>query len=201
MGWRDYVWRLYWHLGEDYRHANRLGARRHLPGWWQDLDGDAIDAACIAHTLSDLRDHGWIHHIPRLMIPGNFAAQRGWRPDELTDWYHRSFVDGYDWVMVPNVVGMSQHADLGVMATKPYVAGGAYINTMTDYCGGCRFDPKIRVGDDACPFSAGYWSYLSRNRLRLQGNSRMIRALGGLDRLRDLDDLVAQEERRCSGPP
>ena len=68
MGWRDYVWHLYWHLGEDYRHANRLGARRHLPGWWQDLDGDATDAACIAHTLSDLRDHGWIHHIPRLMI-------------------------------------------------------------------------------------------------------------------------------------
>jgi deoxyribodipyrimidine photolyase-related protein len=134
------------------------------------------------------------------MILGNFAAQRGWRPDELTDWYHRSFVDGYDWVMVPNVVGMSQHADLGVMATKPYVADGAYINTMTDHCGGCRFDPKIRVGDDACPFTAGYWWYLSRNRLRLQGNSRMIRALGGLDRLRDLVDLVAQEERRCSGP-
>jgi deoxyribodipyrimidine photolyase-related protein len=201
MGWRDYVWHLYWHLGEDYRHANRLGARRHLPDWWQDLDGDATDAACLADTLSDLRDHGWVHHIPRLMILGNYAAQRGWRPDELTDWYHRSFVDGYDWVMVPNVVGMSQHADLGIMATKPYVAGGAYVNTMTDYCGGCRFDPKTRVGDDACPFTAGYWWYLSRNRARLQGNSRMIRALGGLDRLPDLDDLVAQEERRGSDPP
>jgi deoxyribodipyrimidine photolyase-related protein len=201
MGWRDYVWHLYWHLGEDYRHANRLSAHRHLPDWWRDLDGDATDAACLADTLSDLRDHGWVHHIPRLMILGNYAAQRGWRPDELTDWYHRSFVDGYDWVMVPNVVGMSQHADLGIVATKPYVSGGAYINTMTDYCGGCRFDPKLRVGDDACPFTAGYWWYLSRNRVRLQGNSRMIRALGGLDRLRDLDELVAQEERRGSGPP
>jgi deoxyribodipyrimidine photolyase-related protein len=121
------------------------------------------------------------------MIMGNFAAQRGWLPEELTDWYHRSFVDGYDWVVVPNVVGMSQHADLGIMAPKPYVAGGAYLNTTTDYCDGCRFDPKIRVGDDACPFTSGYWWCLSRNRARLQGNSRKIRALGGLDRLRDLD--------------
>ena len=103
--------------------------------------------------------------------------------------------------MVPNVVGMSQHADLGIMATKPYVAGGAYLNTMTDYCGGCRFDPKIRVGDDARPFRAGCWWCLSRNRARLQGNSRMIRALGGLDRLRDLDELMAQEQRRGSAPP
>ena len=96
---------------------------------------------------------------------------------------------------------MSQHADLGVTATKPYVAGGAYINAMTDYCCGCRFNRTIRVGDDACPFTAGYWWYRSPNRLRLQGSSRIIGALGGLDRLRDLDELVAREERRGSGPP
>ncbi len=201
MGWRDYVWHVYWHLGEDYRTANRLNARRHLPGWWRDLDGDATDAACLAHTLDEVRDRGWVHHIPRLMILGNYAAQRGWRPDELTDWFHRAFVDGYDWVMVPNVVGMSQHADAGIMATKPYVAGGAYINRMTDHCASCRFDPGTRVGEDACPFTAGYWWYLQRNRARLDGNQRMSRALGGLDRLRDLDGLVAQEERRGSDPP
>ena len=201
MGWRDYVWHLYWHLGEDYRHANRLNARRHLPDWWLGLDGDATDAACLSHTLNEIRDHGWVHHIPRLMILGNYAAQRGWRPDELTDWYHRAFVDGYDWVMVPNVVGMSQHADLGVMATKPYVAGGAYINRMTDHCGRCRFDPGTRVGENACPFTAGYWWYLHRNRERLEGNQRMTRSLGGLDRLRDLEALVVQENERGSDAP
>jgi deoxyribodipyrimidine photolyase-related protein len=103
--------------------------------------------------------------------------------------------------MVPNVVEMSYHADLGMMATKPFVAGGASINTMTDYCGGCRFDPRTRVGDDAWPFTTGYWWSLSRNRALLQGNSRRIRALRGLDRLRDLDEVVVQEERRGSGRP
>ena len=201
MGWRDYVWHLYWHLGDDYRHANRLNARRHVPDWWRQLEGDATDAACLSHTLNEIRDHGWVHHIPRLMILGNYAAQRGWRPDELTDWYHRAFVDGYDWVMVPNVVGMSQHADLGVMATKPYVAGGAYINRMTDHCGRCRFDPGTRVGEDACPFTAGYWWYLHRNREHLEGNQRMTLTLRGLARLRDLDALVAQENGRGSDAP
>ena len=119
----------------------------------------------------------------------------------MTDWFHRAFVDGYDWVMVPNVVGMSQHADGGVMATKPYTSGGAYIDRMTDYCGGCRFDPKVRVGEDACPFTAGYWWFLDRHRERLAGNHRMAQALRGLDRLRDLDALVAQEEARGSSAP
>jgi deoxyribodipyrimidine photolyase-related protein len=163
---------------------------------------DATEAACLRHTLAEVRDHGWEHHIPRLMILGGYAAQRGWRPaDELTDWFHRAFVDGYDWVMVPNVVGMSQHADGGVMATKPYLSGGIYLDRMTDHCGGCRLDPRSRVGEDACPFTAGYWWYLHRNRERLAGNQRMSRALGGLDRMRDLDALVAREDRRGSDPP
>ena len=201
MGWRDYVWHIYWHMGDDYRRLNRLDADQPLPPWFTELDGDATDAACLRHTLSDLKQHGWVHHIPRLMILGNYAAQRGWRPDELTAWYHRSFVDGYDWVMAPNVVGMSQHADGGLMATKPYVAGGAYINRMTDYCGDCRFNPRVRLGDDACPFTAGYWWYLQRNRAQLAGNYRMRQALRGLDRLSDLDAVVEQEEHRGSEPP
>ena len=101
--------------------------------------------------------------------------------------------------MVPNVVGMSQHADGGVMATKPYTSGGAYINTMSDHCGPCRFNPKVRVGEDACPFTAGYWWFLDRNRDQLSGNPRMFRAVQGLDRLRDLEALVAQEEEERGG--
>ena len=197
VGWREYVWHLYWHLGEDYRTGNALAAHEPLPDWWQDLDeGGTVEARCLAETLAAVREDGWTHHIPRLMVLGNYAMQRGYDPVELTDWFHRSFVDGYDWVMVANVVGMSQYADGGVMATKPYAAGGAYINKMSDYCAGCAFDPKKRVGPDACPFTAGYWAFLHRNRERLAGNQRMSQALSGLNRLSDLDALLEQEANR-----
>lgn len=201
LGWRDYVWHLYWHLGEPYRRRNELRADQRLPAWFAELDAAATDARCLAQALDGVAEHGWVHHIPRLMVLGSYAMQRGWSPRQVTDWFHRAFVDGYDWVMVPNVVGMSQHADGGVLATKPYTSGGAYIDRMSDHCGSCRFDPKVRVGDDACPFTAGYWWFLDRHRGRFAANQRMARAVGGLDRLRDLDDLVAQEERRGNRAP
>ena len=201
MGWRDYVWHLYWHLGEDYRRSNRLHQRRVIPDWFADLDGDAVTARCLSHTLDAVAERGWVHHIPRLMVLGSYALQRGWSPDQLTDWFHRSFVDGYDWVMVPNVVGMSQHADGGVLATKPYTSGGAYLAKMSDHCASCELNPKIRVGDDACPFTAGYWWFLHRQREVLAGNHRLRQPLAGLDRLADLDEVVAQEERRASKAP
>jgi deoxyribodipyrimidine photolyase-related protein len=103
--------------------------------------------------------------------------------------------------MLPNVVGMSQHADGGLMATKPYASGGAYINRMSDYCSGCAFDPKKRLGDDACPYTAGYWWFLSRNEQRLAGNFRMNQPLQGLKRLKDIDAVVEQERARGSAVP
>ena len=148
--------------------SNALRATERLPKWFAELDAGATDARCLSHTLDQVAEHGWVHHIPRLMVLGSYALQRGWAPTQVTDWFHRAFVDGYDWVMVPNVVGMSQHADGGVMATKPYTSGGAYINTMSDHCGSCRFDPKVRVGEDACPFTAGYWWFLDRHRETLR---------------------------------
>ncbi len=201
LGWRDYVWNIYWHVGPSYRSRNALAARRSLPSWFAELAADAVQARCLSDVLAGVRDHGWVHHIPRLMVLGNYALQRGWDPAELTDWFHRCFVDGYDWVMLPNVVGMSQHADGGLMATKPYASGGAYINRMSDYCRGCRYSPAKRVGETACPFSAGYWWFLDRNRDRLAGNHRMARPLTGLDRLADFDALVEQESARGSRPP
>ena len=201
IGWRDYVWHLYWQQPRDYRTRNALDATDALPTWFAELDHVNVDAACLSHTLHDLARHGWVHHIPRLMVLGNYAMQRGWRPEQVTDWFHRAFVDGYDWVMVPNVVGMSQYADGGVMATKPYAGGGAYIDRMSDYCGGCRYDPKVRVGENACPFTAGYWAFLERNRPALQGNQRIARAVHGLNRLKDLDELVVQERERGSRAP
>jgi deoxyribodipyrimidine photolyase-related protein len=202
IGWRDYVWHLYWHAGDAYRQSNALGATGTIPKWFATLDADeTVEATCLKHVLRGVREHGWVHHIPRLMVLGNYAMQRGWRPTQVTDWFHRAFVDGYDWVMVPNVVGMSQHADGGLMATKPYAGGGAYINRMSDFCGECRYDPKQRVGEDACPFTAGYWAFLDRNREQLQRNHRMAQPLRGLDRLKDLDELVAQEQDRGSRAP
>ncbi|WP_420120578.1 cryptochrome/photolyase family protein [Nakamurella sp.] len=201
IGWRDYVWHLYWHLGADYPAGNALRARRALPDWFAELDADAVQARCLSGVLADLRDHGWVHHIPRLMVLGNWALQRGWRPDEVTDWFHRAFVDGYEWVMVANVVGMSQFADGGRITTKPYAAGGAYINRMSDYCGPCRYRPTVRVGEDACPFTAGYWNFLHRHRADLEGNHRMVQAVRGLDRLADLEPLLDQERRRGSAAP
>jgi deoxyribodipyrimidine photolyase-related protein len=201
MGWRDYIWHVYWHAGPDYRKHNALQAHQPLPDWLWELDADAVEARCLKTVLTQLRDTGWVHHIPRLMVLGNWALQRGIDPDELTTWFHYSFVDGYDWVMAPNVVGMSQHADGGLMATKPYAAGGAYINRMSDFCGGCRYRHSVRTGDDACPYTAGYWSFLARNRERLAGNRRMAQPLRGLDRLADLDAVVAQEADRGTAPP
>jgi deoxyribodipyrimidine photolyase-like uncharacterized protein len=200
IGWRDYIWHTYWHFGEAYRHRNALVAKTPVPDWFSNLEADAVEARCLREVLSGVRDHGWVHHIPRLMILANYALQQGWHPAEMTDWFHRCFVDGYDWVMVGNVVGMSQHADGGLIATKPYAAGGAYINRMSDYCDGCRYRPTQRVGEQACPFTGGYWSFLSHNRERLAANRRMARPLASMRRLRDLDEVVTQQRRLGSRP-
>jgi deoxyribodipyrimidine photolyase-related protein len=196
LGWREYIWHLYWHFGKGYHRNNRLDARNALPRWWTELDGDAVTAACLSHTLNEVRDRGWVHHIPRLMILGNHALQRGYRPSELSEWFTTSFVDGFAWVMPPNVVGMSQHADGGRLATKPYASGGAYLNRMTDHCGDCAFDPKVRVGEKACPFTAGYWQFVHRHADLLRANQRTARAVASMDRLSDLDAVLEQEHGR-----
>jgi deoxyribodipyrimidine photolyase-related protein len=201
IGWRDYIWHLYWHVGADYRHRNELRARVPLPDWFTSLDADAVQASCLKDALAQVREHGYAHHILRLMVLGNYALQRGWDPAELTGWFHANFVDGYDWVMVPNVIGMSQHADGGLLATKPYAGGGAYINRMSDYCGGCRYRPTVRLGPDACPFTAGYWSFLDRHADRFAHNPRMARQVKGAARLKDLKQVIAQEKERGSQPP
>ncbi|MFC6081779.1 cryptochrome/photolyase family protein, partial [Sphaerisporangium aureirubrum] len=201
IGWRDYMWHLYWHFGEHYRELNRLGARAPLPEWFAELDAGAVEARCLSWALEQVRDTGFTHHIVRLMVLGNYALQRGFDPAALTDWFHRCFVDGYDWVMLPNVIGMSQHADGGLLATKPYAAGGAYINRMSDFCAGCRYHPSHRTGDDACPFTAGYWWFMSRNADLLSRNARMSRAIHGMRRLPDLDEVCAQESARGDDPP
>ncbi|QHC71353.1 cryptochrome/photolyase family protein [Rathayibacter sp. VKM Ac-2801] len=197
LGWRDYVWNLFWHLGPEYRNRSRaLGASTPLPAELLALDPSGIEANCLHETLDDVHRHGWAHHIQRLMVLGNWGLQRGWDPAELNDWFVDVFVDGTEWVMPANVIGMSQHADGGVVATKPYASGGAYINRMSDYCGGCRFDPKVRLGENACPVTAGYWAFLDRAEPVLRGNHRMAQPLAGLRRLADREAVVDQERLR-----
>ncbi|SHL29202.1 cryptochrome/photolyase family protein [Actinacidiphila paucisporea] len=200
-GWREYVWHLYWHFGEDYRHRNALRHDAALPDWFLELDADAVTANCLSTVLAQVRDTGWTHHIPRLMVLGSRALQDGWDPAAVTDWFHRCFVDGYDWVMLPNVVGMSQYADGGLMTTKPYTSGGAYINRMSDLCGPCAYRPTDRTGDHACPYTAGYWAFLHQHRARLAANHRTAQAVHGLDRLKDLSELLDQVAERGDSAP
>ncbi|MDJ0396308.1 cryptochrome/photolyase family protein [Rhodococcus sp. G-MC3] len=196
LGWREYVWHLYWHFGPEYVDNNKLDAHEPLPTWLTELDGDTPIAKCLSETVNGVRDRGWVHHIPRLMILGNFALQRGYDPKALTEWFATAFVDGFAWVMPVNVIGMSQHADGGLIATKPYASGGAYLNRMTDYCGGCEYNPKKRLGADACPFTAGYWAFVHRHRDRLAQNHRTARQVSSMNRLPDLDQVLEQEAHR-----
>lgn len=126
------------------------------------------------------------------MVLANLAMLSGVSPQAMSSWMATSFIDGSEWVMVPNLIGMALHADGGRMATKPYAGGGAYINRMSDHCRGCRYDPKQRVGDDACPFSTLYWDFLARHRERFAPNHRMKRAYANLDRLADRGRIPAR---------
>lgn len=196
-GWRDYVWHLYWYLGEGYSASNNaLSAHEPLPEAFLTLTPDEIEANCLHHAIAGVREHGWAHHIQRLMVIGNWALQRGYDPRALNGWFIDMFVDGTPWVMPANVIGMSQHADGGIVATKPYASGGAYINRMTDFCGGCRFSPSKRLGPDACPFTAGYWAFLDRTEPILRSNHRMAQPMAGLRGLSDREAVVAQEKER-----
>jgi deoxyribodipyrimidine photolyase-related protein len=190
-GWREYVWGLYWWRMPAWREDNVLHQRGPVPSFY--WDGDTR-MHCLASTLRDLLDRGWTHHIPRLMLLGNYALLAGVDPQALTEWFHAMYVDAYEWVMVPNVIGMSQWADGGVMATKPYAASANYINRMTTYCGHCPYDQGARIGEDACPFNALYWDFMGRHRARLRGNRRMAPLLSTLDRF-DPDQRRAIEAR------
>jgi len=184
IGWREYVWGTYWLFGEDWRSDNALDADADLPAaFW----GGETDMRCIADAVEGLTATAYANHIQRLMLLGNLTMLLGVRPEEVYDWFHESFIDGYPWVMAPNVLAMATWADGGRMFTKPYAAGGRYVDRMSDHCGGCRYDPTKRTGEDACPFSTLYWDFLDRNRGRLQGIRRMQMPLKTLERMQDGD--------------
>jgi deoxyribodipyrimidine photolyase-related protein len=187
IGWREYINGLYWHFGDLYREENALAATRSLLPLF--TDSKKTQMACVSTQVRDIEERAWVHHIPRLMVLSNLALITGTSPQEFLDWMRRAFIDSADWVMVPNVIGMSLHADGGKLATKPYASGGSYISKMGSYCKGCAFDPKKRIGADACPFTTLYWDFLDRNQERFAKNHRMGQQLAGLKRLSDLPEL------------
>jgi deoxyribodipyrimidine photolyase-related protein len=171
----------------DYRDHNALGAHRPVPPAF--LGEAPTEMRCLESVTGRLATHGYVHHIERLMVLGNLALTAGVDPAAMTEWMWASFVDGAEWVMLPNVVGMALYADGGRMATKPYASGGAYLDRMSDFCGRCRYEPKKRTGPDACPYTSLYWDFLARHEQALAGNHRMARQLAAMRRLSDLDEV------------
>jgi deoxyribodipyrimidine photolyase-related protein len=178
LGWREYVRGIYWHEMPAYAATNALDAARPLP--WFYWSGET-DLSCIAEVVGETRRNAYAHHIQRLMVTGNFALLAGIRPAEIEAWYLAVYVDAFDWVELPNTHGMVMFADGGLLASKPYAASGAYIDRMSDYCEGCAYDPKIKVGEGACPFNLLYWNFLAENRERLAANPRMAMPYRTLD--------------------
>lgn len=187
IGWREYVWNLYWRWMPDYASMNALGADVDLPPVFTGQAG--TEMRCVGSILHDLQARGWVHHIPRLMVLGNLALIAGINPQQFTRWMWDSFVDAAEWVMVPNVVGMALFADGGRMATKPYASGGAYIDKMSDYCKGCRYDRKKRVGEDACPFTTLYWDFLDRHADTFVRNPRIATQVRSAQKLSDIVEV------------
>jgi deoxyribodipyrimidine photolyase-related protein len=184
LGWREYVRGVYWNLMPGYADRNALGAARKLPAFY--WTGDT-DMRCLREAIGSTARHAYSHHIQRLMVTGNFALLAGVAPREIERWYLAVYADAFEWVEMPNTLGMAVFADGGQMASKPYAASGAYIDRMSDFCSGCAYDVQQKTGPGACPFNYLYWAFLIRQKDRLSGNPRMAmpyRTLAGWSRER-----------------
>ncbi len=170
IGWREYVRGIYFREGPDYPRRNALNHQRKLPDFY--WTGET-DMNCLSKAITQTAEEAYAHHIQRLMVTGNFALLAGINPHEVHEWYLRVYVDAFEWVEAPNTVGMSQFADGGIIASKPYVSSGAYINRMSDYCKSCRYKVNDKTGKDACPFNLLYWHFLDRHAERFAKNQRM----------------------------
>ncbi len=180
IGWREYVRGIYFLEGPDYPRRNALNHQRALPDlYW----GGETQMRCLSKAVEQTRDEAYAHHIQRLMVTGNFALLAGVNPTELHHWYLRVYADAYEWVEAPNTVGMSQFADGGIIASKPYVSSGSYINRMSDHCKKCAYSVTKKTGEGACPFNLLYWHFMERHRDRFGKNPRMGQMYATWDRM------------------
>lgn len=191
IGWREFIRGIYFLEGPDYTGRNALGATRALPPlYW----GAPTRMNCLSRAVAQTRDMAYAHHIQRLMVTGNFALLAGVDPGQVHDWYLSVYIDAFEWVEAPNTIGMSQFADGGVVGSKPYAASGAYIDRMSDYCGGCAYRVQDKTGPRACPFNLLYWDFLLRHRPRFEANPRMAQMYRTWDRMDpDRREKVRQE--------
>ena len=191
LGWREYIRGFYWLHMPAYQDSNFLEAERPLPDFFWTAD---THMNCLRQTIETTRRHAYAHHIQRLMITGNFALLTSLAPAEVENWYLTVYADAFEWVELPNTHGMALFADGGVLASKPYAASGAYINRMSNYCGGCRYSPGKKLGEGACPFNYLYWNFLIGKRDLLEGNPRMGLAYRNLNNKpeSELDAIIAQ---------
>jgi deoxyribodipyrimidine photolyase-related protein len=186
LGWREYIHGIYWSEMPGYTESNALAAQLPLPGFYWNAD---TDMQCLREVIQQTLDFGYAHHIQRLMVTGLFALLLGVKPHEVHKWYLAMYIDAVEWVEAPNTLGMSQFADGGVMASKPYAASGRYIQRMSNYCSGCRYAPAQATGDQACPFTTLYWDFLNRHQQRFADHPRAGMQWRMLQRL-DKTELV-----------
>ncbi|MGP6429674.1 cryptochrome/photolyase family protein [Pseudomonas paraglycinae] len=180
IGWREYVRGVYWLKMPDYALGNSFGNTRPLPEFY--WTGET-QMNCMRHAIGQSLQHAYAHHIQRLMVTGNFALLAGIAPSQICEWYLAIYMDAFDWVELPNTLGMVMHADGGYLGSKPYCASGQYINRMSDYCRGCAYKVSESTADNACPFNSLYWHFLMRHGELLRGNQRMAMMYRNLDRM------------------
>ncbi len=193
IGWREYVRGIYWMKMPDYVQENFFGANRKLPDFYWT---GQTDMKCLSEAITQTKEEAYAHHIQRLMVTGNFAMLAGVDPHEVHEWYLAVYADAYEWVELPNTLGMSQFGDGGLLGSKPYAASGNYINKMSDYCKHCKFDVKQKTGSEACPFNALYWDFLIRNQEKLSGNPRLgqvYRTWNKMDEMKRNEYLASAE--------
>ncbi len=191
LGWREFVRGIYWQFMPDYIERNAMHAEHELPAFY--WSGDT-DMQCLRDAIGQTLRLGYAHHIQRLMVTGLFALLYGVHPRRVHEWYLAVYVDAVEWVELPNTLGMSQYGDGGVMASKPYVASGKYIQRMSNYCAGCRYDPAQSTGPRACPFTTLYWDYLLQHEPVLRQNQRMSMQVRNLTRLSTTDREKIQKQ-------
>lgn len=198
LGWREFVRGIYWTQMPDYLERNALGAQAPLPAFY--WTGET-DMACLKDAITQTLEHGYAHHIQRLMVTGLYALLLGVKPQSVHEWYLSVYVDAVEWVELPNTLGMGQFGDGGLMASKPYVASGKYIQRMSNHCKGCRFNPAESTGATACPYTTLYWDFLMRHETLLKKNPRMAMQLKNLARLdgpaRDAIQTQAADHRHA----
>jgi len=185
LGWREYMRGIYWMKMPGYRRSNKLDNQNELPDFYWTAE---TKMNCMHHAIKQSLDHAYAHHIQRLMITGNYALLTQTHPDEVDAWYLGIYIDALEWVEITNTRGMSQFADGGIVATKPYVSSGSYINKMSNYCSSCKYSVSKKTGDDACPFNSLYWNFLFEKREHFKNNQRMNMMMSMLDK-KDPDEL------------